>query len=304
MNRLYAVESTPTVTGTIADHRWALPAREIELLARELALGLDVSGLSGRSDHRHGEAHEWLDAVIRDLTAHRGSSLVVAGDCASAEVHALVHAINAQLGNVDRTVSYGDPVETGATDHRASLDELVRDMQAGTVDVLVILGGNPVYDTPVDVPFAGAMERVGLRVHQGLHHDETAERCHWHIPATHDFEGWSDARAHDGTASIVQPLIEPLYDGHSAHEMIEAMIEQSRPDDAGAPPLSPLDRVRATWQAWHAAHPGRASSPDFETFWRRALHDGLITGTAPPNRRPFLNRAAVPAATRPARRRP
>ncbi|MGD8394261.1 MAG: 4Fe-4S dicluster domain-containing protein, partial [Candidatus Eiseniibacteriota bacterium] len=316
MNRLYAIESMPTVTGTIADHRWALAASEIESLARDLALALRVPGVVGGRPGA-SNAHPWLRAVVDDLQKHPGRSLVVAGDTTSPEVHALVHAINVQLGNTGSTVHVTEPVEARPVLHHASLAELVGDMRAGNVDLLCIIGGNPVFDAPVDLDFAGALDQVGLRIHLGLYDDETAERCHWHVPAAHELESWSDARSHDGTASIVQPLIEPLYHGKSAHELLEALVEVARGEESTEPPLVPYDRLRDTWRRWHQARraaadagsatPGTAGAgngsagstaiaADFDTFWRRALHDGLIPGTGSRPRQPRLDRDGVERA--------
>ena len=123
--------------------------------------------------------------------------------------------MNDALGNVGNTVVYIPTVETHPMDQRAALAELVGEMNAGTVSLLLILGGNPVYTAPSDLKFAEAMDKVPLRASLSQFHDETAALCHWHIPETHFLETWSDVRGHDGTVSIVQPLIAPLYNGHS-----------------------------------------------------------------------------------------
>src|SRR5262249_5204350 len=153
------------------------------------------------------------------------------------------------------------PVEAEPTDHVASLRDLVTDMNAGKVGVLIVLSGNPVYTAPADLDFAGAMNRVTLRVHLGLYDDETAALCHWQIPASHPLEAWSDARGYDGTASIVQPVIAPLYGGRSAHEVLAALSDR--------PERSPYDIIREYWKV--AAD---------DANWRRWLHDGVIPDTA------------------------
>src|SRR5262249_59741364 len=157
-----------------------------------------------------------------------GPSLVAAGDPHPPLVHALAHALNQALGNVGRTIEYRDRVEAAPTDQSASLGALVNDMQAGRVELLAIVGGNPVYNAPADLGFADALARVGLRLHLGLFEDETSALCHWHIPEAHPLETWSDARAYDGTATIIQPLIAPLYDGRSTHELLAAFADQDR----------------------------------------------------------------------------
>ncbi|HET6956492.1 MAG TPA: 4Fe-4S dicluster domain-containing protein [Vicinamibacterales bacterium] len=255
MNRLYVVETMPTPTGSRADHRLPLRPSEIAVLAGQLSSA--IAGSAG--------ANKWVNVVAKDLLAHRGACVVMAGDAQPPAVHALAHAMNAALGNVGRTVIYTEPVEAEAVDQIASLRDLVGDMRAGKVDVLMIVGGNPVYSAPLDLGFTDALAKVPLRAHLSLHNDETSALCHWHVPEAHFLESWSDARAFDGTASIVQPLIAPLYAGRTAHEFLAAT--SNRPEQ------SSHDIVREFWKA-------QSRSQDFEADWRRWLHDGVIPKTA------------------------
>ena len=182
-----------------------------------------------------------MGPLVKDLQAARGRSLVIAGEGQPPAVHALAHAMNAALGNVGATVVYTQTAEVNPMNQRAALQELVGEMNAGTVSLLVILGSNPVYTAPADLKFADAMDKVALRAHLGLYHDETAALCHWHIPEAHFLETWSDVRADDGTVTIVQPLIAPLYGGRSAHEVLSAFAE------GGA--RAALRLVRSFWSA-------------------------------------------------------
>src|SRR5438477_447309 len=147
-----------------------------------------------------------------------------------------------------------------------SIKDLVADINGGKVDLLIVLGGNPAYDAPADLNFADALKngKVPLRVHHGLYQNETAELCQWHVSATHELEAWGDARAYDGTVSIIQPLIAPLYSGKSALEFVALLSGQA--DATG------YDLVRAYWQRQH-------TDADFEQFWRKSLHDGWVEGT-------------------------
>ncbi len=260
MNRLYVVESTPSNTGAMADHRLSLRASQIEGFAREIAEGLGLAAGMGDAAG-HGE---WVGALVRDLVRHRGECLVVAGEALPPNVHALVHAMNHALGNVGKTVFYSDPVEAKPVNHASSLRELTEDMAAGRVDVLVMLGGNPLYTAPADLDFETQFKKVNLRVHLASHENETSVLCHWHIPEAHALEAWSDVRAFDGTVTLVQPLIEPLYGGKSAHELL-AVLD-------GKPGVSGYDIARAYWKAWY-------KKDDFERFWRQSLHDGVVAGT-------------------------
>jgi anaerobic selenocysteine-containing dehydrogenase len=205
------------------------------------------------------------DFILADLLDHRGSGIVVAGDHQPPPVHAMAHALNEMLGNVGKTVFYTDSVDANAVNQTESIKDLVSDIHAGKVDLLFILGGNPVYDTPADLDFANILKngKIPLRVHLGLYQNETAELCQWHVNQAHELEAWGDARAYDGAVSIVQPLIAPLYNGKSALEFVALLPGQS--DATG------YDLVRAYWQKQH-------TGADFEQFWRKSLHDGWIEG--------------------------
>ena len=228
--RLYAAETMPSTTGAKADHRLPLKPSEIELLARALAADIGVAGVN-RGASLPGNAQAWLAAVRADLNAHRGSSIVVAGEGQPAVVHALAHAMNAALGNAGQTVLYTDSVEPHPVDQVQSIRELTTAMAAGQVDTLLIIGGNPVYTVPADLQFGDQMSKVRVRVHLSLQANETSAISHWQIPEAHFLEAWSDARAFDGTVSIVQPLIAPLYGGRSAHEVLATLSD--RPERTG-----------------------------------------------------------------------
>jgi MoCo/4Fe-4S cofactor protein with predicted Tat translocation signal len=262
MNRLYAIESMPTSTGSRADHR--LPAKPSEIGAIARAIAAQAASVAQPPSQGVGfgpAIQKWIAAVANDLQAHRGRSLVIAGDQQPAAVHALAHAMNQALGNVGRTVVYTTPAEAEPVNQLDSLRDLVADMNAAKVDVLVIVAGNPAYTAPVDLGFSGAMNKVPLRVHLSLYDDETSELCHWQIPEAHFLEAWSDARGYDGTVSIVQPLIAPLYNGKSAHELLAALSDK--------PEQSAYAIVREHWKV-----------DKDDTAWRRWLHDGVMPNTA------------------------
>jgi molybdopterin-containing oxidoreductase family iron-sulfur binding subunit len=284
MNRLYVVESTPTLTGSKADHRLTLGAGEIENFARELAgsvgTGSGGGAQPGASVPRPGapEIGKWVAAVARDLQANRGRSVVVAGHYQPASVHALAQAMNQSLGNVGTTVAYGASIDVSAG-HSGSLNELVSAMDAGQVELLVISGLNPVYSAPADLKFAEKLRKVPLIVYHGLHVDETALLSHWNVADTHPLESWGDARAYDGTVTIIQPLIAPLYEGRSIYEVIGSF--SSQPDRRGYQIVKDYwTRAFAGGAGWTIRAAGGQPFKDAETFWRRALHDGLIPGTA------------------------
>jgi MoCo/4Fe-4S cofactor protein with predicted Tat translocation signal len=267
LNRLYAIESTPTTTGASADHRLPLKAGQIESFARSVAHELGMAVALADEAALQAVPPNWISAIARDLQAHQGSSIVIAGDHQPPIVHALAHAINDTLANVGQTVIYTDPVIANPVNQTESLGELATAMAGGQVELLLILGGNPVFNAPVDLNFAGALDNVNTCIHLGLYEDETSAHCQWHIPESHYLEAWSDARAYDGTITIIQPLIEPLYDSRSAHELLAALLGQA--DRSGH------DIVQAYWA-------GQNSPEDFETFWQTALYQGMIADTALP----------------------
>ena len=290
MNRLYVVESHPTVTGANADNRLPLRSVDVEPFARAVAAGVGVQ--AGAVTPPAAAPAEWVRAVVDDLNAHRGRSLIVAGDRQPPIVHALAHAMNQSLGNVGQTVTYTDPAVVNPVDQGQSLQELVADMDAGRVELLVILGGNPAYDTPADLQFAQRLSAMGenagpgqparVRVHLALYEDETSQLCQWHVPLAHELESWSDARSVDGAVTIIQPLISPLYNGRTAHEVLAMFYE---PTDK-----APYDILREFWQT-------QSLGANFDTAWNRALHDGVLANTALAPRTVTLQNLASQPAT-------
>jgi MoCo/4Fe-4S cofactor protein with predicted Tat translocation signal len=280
MSRLYVVESNPSSTGAKADHRLPLRAMEIEGFTRALASALGVNAGGAASS---GEQAKFVGSVVEELQKHKGASVIIAGDHQPPAVHALAHAMNVALGNVGKTVVYTDPVDANPVNQTESLRDLVSDMRAGNVDMLVFMGGNPVYDAPADLGFGDCLKnpKVALRIYHGLYENETAELCHWNVNETHYLEAWSDGRAYDGTLSLVQPLIAPLYAGKSAHEMLSALI--------GVSDASGYDIVRGHWQKQYAG-------PEFEAWWRKTLNDGFIGGSAYTPKAVTLKLLSLPAA--------
>ncbi len=279
MNRLYVVEPSPSSTGGCADHRIAMRAVDIPGFAS--ALSQAVSG-GGAASNLPAGADRALSAIARDLQAHRGRSLVIAGHHMPASVQVAAHAINVALGNVGQTVSYTQSVRAGGSGTIESLWSLVNEMKAGNVQTLLILGGNPVFDAPSDMGFRDALKNIKNSARLGLYQDETSEYSHWHVPAAHYLESWSDARAVDGTTSLIQPLIEPLYDGHTAHEFLASLTD--RPD------RSSYDILREYWET--------RITGDFEAQWRTALHDGVVANQVKPST-VTVTPPQIPAANRP-----
>ncbi len=274
MSRFYAAEPTPSITGSNADHRLPVASHHIPQLSAALAA---LVGADGAGADVPLNAAKWLSAAAQDLRANPGASIVIAGETQPPEVHALVAQINQSLGNIGTTIRHCAPVEANPVNQLQSLQSLVEDMHRATVDLLIILGGNPVYDAPTDLNFPQALQKIRLSVHHGLHANETSARCHWHLPATHFLESWSDIRAFDGTVTIVQPLVEPLYEGISAHQLLDAFI--------GQPVRPAYELVKATWKKNTPSH-------TFESQWHSLLSSGATPGVGSE-----LTPAAGPAQT-------
>ncbi len=281
MNRTYAIESCPTVTGFKADHRLPVKASEIEQYARALAARIGVNAAGGNVRPEH---NAWLDALAKDLQQHRGAAVVIPGEHQPAAVHAVCHAINETLGAQGRTLVYTDPAVENSVDNAASIRELTQDMNGGRVQLLLILGGNPVFDIPADVDLMSAMAKVPLRIHHGVYQNETTVYCHWHVNATHFLEEWTDMRAVNGMVTIAQPLITPLYGGRSAHEVLS--VFNGQPDTSG------YDLIRAYWQSQY-------KGADFEGWWRHAVHDGFVEGSEFKPRAMKVNVGAIGAPPAP-----
>jgi molybdopterin-containing oxidoreductase family iron-sulfur binding subunit len=292
MSRLYVVECMPTPTGSVADHRITRRSSEIGVfaaaLAAELVLGewatsppgWSADALSGLRPFLAREDRRVIRAMARDLRRAGPAGLVVVGDRQPPEVHALGYLINAALGALGTTTWTTAPVHHDAGGAGQDLAGLVLDMRAGRVDTLVILEGNPVYTAPADLDFEGALRDVPRSFHLGMHADETGTRTTWLIPATHYLETWGDARAYDGTASIVQPLIRPLFGGRTPAEILAALL--------GNPFPSAHTLLREHWR-------GRSGAIDFEGFWEAALRGGVIGGTAAPRANDAISPAAIGA---------
>jgi molybdopterin-containing oxidoreductase family iron-sulfur binding subunit len=286
MNRLYAIESTPTLTGAKADHRLPVKASDVESVARELAAAVGSASPEPRTPSPespapsggHADASRWVAAIAKDLQAHRGRSLIVAGEYQPGPVHELARAMNEALGNAGTTVTYTGDVEVMPTDRHASIAELARDMDAGAVHLLVILGGNPAFTAPADLQFAQKMRRVRTIAYHGLHLDETAHLSHWNLPAAHALESWGDPRAFDGTVTLMQPLIEPMYEGRSEHEVLALFTTQG--DRRGAAIVKDYWTGAYSSGEWTMTYEDGGLFPNADAFWRRALHDGFIPGTA------------------------
>ncbi len=283
INRLYVVESSYSVTGANADHRQAVKCSQVGYFALALAWeltsqGINIDGLRNISGQPTvGQNFKWVAELAKDLARNRGKSLVVTGRKQPASVHALVAAINEGLGNLGSTLSYIKPIDVSSSDLQG-LKTLANNMNSGKVSTLVMLGTNPVYNAPADFAFEAALQKVANTIQVSNYFDETSKHVSWHIPQAHFLESWGDTRSFDGTAAIIQPLIRPLFESVSEVEMLGLLAEGKVSNS--------YELTRQTWQ-------NLVSSIDFESGWRRALHDGVLATSAANAASVKLNGAAI-----------
>ena len=286
MPRLYAAEALLSLTGAAADHRLALPARRIGALLGQLAAALGEAGLAlpvplgVASLPAAGTAEaEFVAHAARDLLQARERGLVVAGPSQPPEVHAVVAALNQALGSVGSTVSYVADPDPGRRPHFEAIAKLAAGLADGSVESLWILGGNPAWDAPAELEFGKLLAACPRTLHLSLYDNETSRLSQLHLPRAHPLESWGDVRAWDGTVSVVQPLIEPLYGGHTPAEVLAVLL--------GEPALSAYDVTRRTFAArWGSG----------EEAWRKALSDGIVDNSELPEVAPRLSVAALAAA--------
>jgi MoCo/4Fe-4S cofactor protein with predicted Tat translocation signal len=264
MSRLYVAESAFTNTGVVADHRLSLRSSAMGEALLTLAVQLSLQGLSLPADviargKQVAVANEaWLKALATDLMANQGKSVVMVGQDQPAAVHSLALAINTALGNVGQTLVLRSSVLPTAT----PLSELTREINKGNVQTLVIIDVNPVYTAAADIAFAEALQKVQTSIHLGYHADETGAASSLHFPRSHALESWGDLVSSDGTAAIVQPVIEPLYPSLSDVEFLAGLVGNTK---------NSYELVQAQWK--------KTTPADFEAAWRRWLHDGVVKGT-------------------------
>ncbi|HEY2733627.1 MAG TPA: oxidoreductase, partial [Polyangiales bacterium] len=299
MNRLYALESAMSITGSMADHRLRRPSGKIAQLTAALANAVmgeslaraSVEAIDARLD---GEEKRFIAELARDLRARApGETLVVVGERQPSEVHALGYAINARLGNLGRSLRFTpQAVPDRAGDQE--LAALAREMQAGAVDTLVMFGANPSYDAPPQFAWSQACRRCAHTIYCGMYDNETAADAEWFAPLLHPFESWSDGRAYDGTLSFAQPLIKPLFGGKSVSELLGML--------GGEPNAGDHARLRVRFGAgsgegltlaMSASERSSRALPQVQAAWERTLAQGFVADSAFAAVSPILREAAA-----------
>ena len=276
LSRLYVVESQFSLTGANAEHRLRAKGGEVRLFAQDLLAALSTAPLEANN-----KRSKFLAAVAKDLKAAGKEALVVVGPRQPALVHALGHQINQALGANGATVTFTSAARPDRVDAGIeALRTLTGAMNAGQVNAIIIIGGNPAYTAPADLQFSSALAKVATSIHLGMHVNETATAAKWHLPEAHYLEGWGDARTTAGVSAVQQPMIEPLYGGKSAIELIAGLT--------GSGERKGYDIVKKFWTAQGASQVNEAA-------WRKALNDGVI-GTPAASVSPTINTTSITAA--------
>ncbi len=264
LNRLYALEASPTITGATADHR--LPLHPAETVIFTYALYDLLRGVeSGRENSLTVEKKEFLRALAHDLRANRGRSLIIAGPEQSASIHTVTALLNDLLGNTGTTVTYVPALQEFPEAYADSIAQLTVALNSNSVSDLIILDCNAAYSAPGYLAFPQACRKAPFMCYLGSFNDETAQQATWHIPMADELESWGDLRAYDGTVSLRQPAIAPLYNGISDYELCLAVLGRNREQ---------YDEViRDYWK-------GKRGGLDFDAFWHTSVQDGVMAGTA------------------------
>jgi MoCo/4Fe-4S cofactor protein with predicted Tat translocation signal len=273
MNRLYTVETMPSPTGSIADHRLAVVPSEMPqllacLLGEVLTAGhqLHAPQLLGQLPTAGSSPHAtWLRALARDLLAAAGDSAIVIGEQESADSQVLALLLNVALGNVGRSVTFTDSVLV-AERAGESLADLVTAIRAKQVGTVTILEANPVYSAPAELELGRWLKTLPHSFHLTHAANETSSACEWRLPLTHYLEGWGDALSYDGTVSFIQPLIEPLYSSCTALEVLAALATGAK--------STAYQLLQSYWR-------GQAGA-NFEHDWEAGLKLGFRRDSARP----------------------
>jgi molybdopterin-containing oxidoreductase family iron-sulfur binding subunit len=260
-SRLHVAESVPSLTGTVASVRLPCDPTRVAALAEAVGAEFEIPGFI--RPELQTQERKWLDRALGELRENAGHSLLIMGPHLDPQLQALAPFVNERLKNSGATIWYSEPLHV-PDDDAQPLSALVQELAAGTVDTLIAIDCNPAYSSPGILKFNEHFARAATRIHAGLHLDETALLCQWHLPLSHALESWGDGRAVDGTATIIQPVIAPLYASRTTHQLIDMLLGVNNPASDAA--------VRTTWRGTFGT--------DFEERWPRALHDGFVGNSA------------------------
>ena len=259
MNRLYTIESQFSMTGASADHRMSVSSTRIGNFVSALAKAVSATSPGAAVDRSLGYREKMLACIAQDLVDNQGSSVIICGERQPPQVHVAVHALNATLENIGKSIQF---TETGQTDETSALQRITQfaaQANSGAIKSLVVIGGNPVYGAPVSLDLGSAIRKIANSIHLSQYKNETSECCQWIGNVAHELESWTDGWAYDGSLCIGQPLIKPLFGGLSVLESLAVFFGMETTDG--------LEIVKQT-----------AGLPD--QLWAQSVHDGFVTNSA------------------------
>jgi MoCo/4Fe-4S cofactor protein with predicted Tat translocation signal len=303
MSRLYVIESGCTNTGAQADHRFRLSPTRVAAFAYAVAAKLAALAGDRQLAQAVGEVvgadidAKAVDAIAEELLQHKGAGVVLAGPTMPQEVHALVAQLNQMLGNVGSTVNYRAMRGDEAASSLAGISDLATKIDAGEVKALVCINTNPAYDAPAGMDFAAKLSKIAATITLSTEMTETAAASKWMLPGSHFLESWGDTESYDGSIAPIQPMIAPLHGQHSDLELLALIAGLGPAAKEGETPRMPdgYEIVRQAWrEALPAAYPNAGS--DFDRFWKRALHDGVLPPRTTQAATPLPNAGSALAA--------
>ena len=271
-NRLYVIEPSMTLTGANAEHRLPVEASKLLDITKLIAgkLGIPQGNPNLKID---GVDSRWIEALTKDLIKHQGKSAIIPGDHVDGRIHALAHAINAKLENIGKSILYTDSIETDFKQKSISLEQVSKKLKAGKIKGIFILGSNPIFTAPKEYELEKYFAKLDFTAHLGLYYDETARKCKWHLPESHFLEAWGDIRSYDGSVTIQQPLLSPLYS--SSRSQLELISAAFNKEEKG------YELVKKYWKTSRI-------EIGFDSYWTKALDRGIMKGTAFPAISPSL----------------
>ena len=289
MNRLYVAECNYTLTGQMADHRQKIAESLMPHFAAALAAACLKAGLAGEamsalsrfanSTAPEGIEQKWIDEAAKDLVAHRGSAVVVPGERQPQIVHAIAHALNIALGAVGKSLKLA---AIPRPQKGAPLEKVTNAIDSGDVDTLIVIGGNPAYNTPGDLKLTELLSKVPTVIRHGYYEDESSSGANLHVPACHPLESWGDGIAEDGSHLSVQPMIMPIFESLTDTEFLGRLLVDSPNGQNGeaTQPAAYPNSLQLTQATFRELFEPTADEYSFDTAWKVHLRDGFRAGSA------------------------
>ncbi|HNQ11622.1 MAG TPA: TAT-variant-translocated molybdopterin oxidoreductase [Bacteroidia bacterium] len=265
ISRHYQIESALSLSGSNADHRYPVKPSEmgsivVSLYNKVAALngGQTVQSVSSRIDKA-------LSQIAQDVSKAKGKAIVVCGSN-DPSIQSMVNGINQLLGSYGNTIFTSNPTKFRNSDD-AAVEKLLSDLNAGNIGAIIFYNVNPVYTLP---GFEQALSKAPLKVSLSSKHCETSSLCDYTCPDSHYLESWNDHEAYNGSYSLCQPTINPLYNTRQAPHSLLVWAGQGDMDYMGF--------VKQNWTEQIYAKQNTISSAD--AFWNDCLEKGVYSNAS------------------------